>query len=300
MKKATTAGTVDRVRLFQTGWNYAQDGPGNRLILHFQGCNFDCPWCSNPEGRSPRGELFARPELLTPEICPRGAVSDSGLDRESCASCRKKDCLTVNRNQGLRFTAREYRVEELVQTALESRSMFFDGGGVTVTGGEATLQFAGLKTLLEKLRKEGIHTALETNGSHRNLAELLPSLDLLIFDLKHWDFQSAEAVLGNPASHVLSNLQKACAAGGDVLVRVTVIPGFNDSEADMQRFGALFSTLPRTEGIQFEILYFHNYGRAKWDAIGQSYKGPENLLRDDEKARCAAQLASFGLNLIST
>ncbi len=39
----------DRIRYFQKGFNFSQDGPGNRLVYHLYGCNFRCPWCSNPE-----------------------------------------------------------------------------------------------------------------------------------------------------------------------------------------------------------------------------------------------------------
>ncbi len=39
-----------RIYIFQKGFNYSQDGPGNRLVYHLSGCNLKCPWCSNPEG----------------------------------------------------------------------------------------------------------------------------------------------------------------------------------------------------------------------------------------------------------
>lgn len=41
---------TDNIFIFQKGFNYSQDGPGNRLVYHLCGCNLKCPWCSNPEG----------------------------------------------------------------------------------------------------------------------------------------------------------------------------------------------------------------------------------------------------------
>ena len=41
---------VNEIHIFQKGFNYSQDGPGNRLVYHLSGCNLKCPWCSNPEG----------------------------------------------------------------------------------------------------------------------------------------------------------------------------------------------------------------------------------------------------------
>ena len=41
------------IHIFQKGFNYSQDGPGNRLVYHLSGCNLKCPWCSNPEGMEP-------------------------------------------------------------------------------------------------------------------------------------------------------------------------------------------------------------------------------------------------------
>ena len=300
MNRISDSIPISRAKLFQIGWNYSQDGPGNRLVLHFQGCNFNCPWCSNPEGRSPRGELFVRPELLSPEVCPHNAVTEDGLNRETCGTCAGKECLDINRNQGIRLTARDYAVEELVNMAMESRPMFFDGGGVTVTGGEAALQFRTLETLLGELKGRGIHTALETNGSHRDLTGLLPMLDLLIFDLKHWDFSIAEPVLGNGGRHVVDNLRAVCEADRDILVRVTVIPGFNDSNEDMAQFARLFSSLPRRGGIRFELLYYHDYGKSKWDAIGQEYGGPERKISDSEKRKHKDIFDSYELNMVET
>ncbi|MDC7241559.1 MAG: radical SAM protein [Spirochaetales bacterium] len=288
------------IRIFQTGWNYSQDGPGNRLLLHFQGCNFDCPWCSNPEGRSVKGELFVRPEHLDSGVCPHGAVSPTGLNRKICRGCSTRECLNQNRNQGISFTATEYRVEELLQMAEESVPLFFDGGGVTITGGEATLQFEGLISLLTGLKERGIHTALETNGSHRDLERIMPLTDLLIFDLKHWNFPGVRDVLKNSGYHVIGNLQKACSQGINTLARITVIPGFNSSTRDMERFADLFAFFPHSDSLSLELLYFHSYGRPKWEAIGQTYRGPETEISEDQKNEYKAIFESRGISIIST
>lgn len=104
------------LHIFQRGFNFSQDGPGNRLVYHLQGCNLHCPWCSNPEGMTFCG----------------GTV---------CS------------------------VEDIVAEVLRSRPMFFDGGGVTLTGGEAAMQPQAVKELLSALSGYGIHTALESNGT---------------------------------------------------------------------------------------------------------------------------------------
>ena len=45
------------IRIFGQGFNFSQDGPGNRLVYHLAGCNFRCPWCSNPECFAPETRI---------------------------------------------------------------------------------------------------------------------------------------------------------------------------------------------------------------------------------------------------
>lgn len=59
------------IRIFQKGFNYSQDGPGNRLVYHLSGCNMRCPWCSNPEGLFPDGSTT----VLTVDDIVKEAVS---------------------------------------------------------------------------------------------------------------------------------------------------------------------------------------------------------------------------------
>ena len=158
------------LRIFQKGFNYSQDGPGNRLVYHLQGCNLRCPWCANPEGLSVEG-------------------------------------------------GERYPVEALVQEVLRSRAMFFDGGGVTLTGGEVTLQFDALKELLTRLHAEGVSACIETNGCSPRLPELFGLLDTLIMDVKHYDPEIHRAVTGASCAQTFQNIRAALEAGQKLALR---------------------------------------------------------------------------------
>lgn len=260
--------TSPMLSIFQKGWNFNQDGPGNRLVYHLQGCNFTCPWCANPEGLEPVGTLLVNLAKLTPEVCPHGAINGS-LDRAVCRKCAGRECLTVNRNEGVRSSCTRYATAVLVTEARSARSLFHSGGGVTLSGGEPTLQFAAVRTFLAALNAEGIHTALETNGSHLRLPELFSLVNTLIVDLKHPDV-AAEPVVGHGLANSLVNITRAVAAERHPLIRITLIPGFNDTSSDLECFGAFFDTLPQ-DAFSLELLRFHEYGLSKWAACGGEY-----------------------------
>ena len=149
------------MKIFQKGFNYSQDGQGNRLVYHLLGCNMRCPWCSNPEGLSVDGEHFFE---MTPQ--------------------------------------------EILTEAVSSRPMFFDGGGVTFTGGEATMQHTELLELLKLLKKDNIHTCIETNGTSPKLSELLEYIDYLIMDFKHFDSKELKKYTGMHNEIIKKNFEK--------------------------------------------------------------------------------------------
>lgn len=209
--------------LFQKGFNYSQDGPGNRLVYHLQGCNLQCPWCANPEGMSPS-------------------------------------------------SGEHYNVDTLVEEVLRSRPMFFDGGGVTLTGGEVTLQLPAVLAFFQRLHREGIHTAIETNGTHPRLPELFPYLSYLILDCKHFDPHRLHAVTGGKLDTVTANLRAALDYGIPLALRIPVIGGFNDGPDAAAGFATLFDTLQVGRRATVELLPYHAYGKDKWLALGRPYQ----------------------------
>ena len=213
-----------RMRYFQKGFNFAQDGPGNRLVYHLQGCNMRCAWCSNPEGI--------------------GGVS--------------KSC-------------REEPVEAIAQAILAARAMFFEGGGLTLTGGEPTLQFEAVRALLSAVRREGIHTAIETNATHPALPALVPYIDLLIADLKHPDDERHRLFTGVSNEQVIQNIGDIARSGARMLVRIPLIHGVNDDDASFDGFFRLLRGFAGAPWLQVEVLRYHEYGKDKWAAHGMRY-----------------------------
>ena len=213
--------------ILQKGFNYSQDGPGNRLVYHLQGCNFRCKWCSNPESMNCEDEK-----------------------------------------------AKNYTVDELLSEAKRSRMMFFDGGGVTFTGGECTLQYEELTEILIKLQEEGINTAIETNASSPHLLEIAENVDYLIADFKHYDTGVHKKWIGVGNEAVKANLEKIFASGRQIHIRIPVIKNINDNP---QGFVDYFKGFDTSSAV-FEFLSYHEFGKDKWT---QDYEIEDGFVPDE-------------------
>lgn len=259
-----------KIKIFQKGFNYSQDGTGNRLVYHLQGCNMHCPWCSNPEGMSTEGTLIVNEEYLLEEICPSGAVKDKQISRKLCSVCKEQICIKQHKTKGIRLSCESYELDEIVEEARRSRPLFYDGGGVTLSGGEVTLQFDAVNMLLQKLNAEGIHTAIETNGSHPELETLFPFIDLLIIDFKHYDESRHKQITGISNHIIKENIKKVLAHRPDCIIRIPLIGGFNSLKTDAACFADFFRAYAG-ENVRFEFLPYHEYGKSKWVQCGMTY-----------------------------
>lgn len=240
------------VRIFQKGFNFSQDGPGNRLIYHLQGCNLHCPWCSNPEGMD----------------------FDGG-----------KDC----------------PVDDLVEEARRSRMMFFENGGVTLTGGEVTMQIDAAAGLLKRLKACGITTCIETNGTSPRLRELFPFLDYLIMDVKHYDPEKHAEVTGLRNEVVFENVRAAIDSGMNLSLRIPLIGGFNASFADAEGFAELFRRLGAIGKATVELLPYHEYGKDKYRQLDREYSMDDSAKVDPGTlAEYSRILRDSGMTVIRT
>ncbi|MGE5613157.1 MAG: glycyl-radical enzyme activating protein [Bacillota bacterium] len=288
-----------RVRLFQRGFNYSQDGPGNRLVYHFQGCNMRCPWCANPEGLEKGGVLMVRKGRLLPEYCPFGAIHDNEIDRNICKTCKSRACIYEHPNRQITFSCKEYEVKELLDEASESRSLFIDGGGVTASGGEPTLQFDALEELLRGLKVLGINTAIESNATHPRLPSLFDIIDFLILDLKCVDGERHRTVTGVDNKTIKVNIRSALCCHPNVLIRVPLIGGFNTSKKDIEELISFFHCCGSTN-VTVEFLGYHEYGKEKWAMCGYPYKPVNAFVPDETIKMFEDECKKAGLRVLHT
>lgn len=167
------------------------DGPGNRFVVFFQGCNLNCLACHNPQ--------------TIPRYTPR---------------------------------ARTVEVPQLVD---EIRPLAPFLAGVTVSGGEATLQSVFVRGFFAALRADPATQQLtrfiDSNGAAPPCVweELLPVTDGVMLDLKALDPALHEHLTGVGNAQVLGAIRQLAAAGKLYEVRLLLIPGINDDHPTLRR-----------------------------------------------------------------
>ncbi len=176
---------------------------------------------------------------------------------------------------------REATVEDVLEEVDKDRLLYeTSGGGVTLSGGEPTMQPGFAATLLDALKEHGYHTALDTCGhAERSVFErVLAKADHVLYDLKHMDTFTHEEITGVPNGLILANLERAAGSGKTLVVRVPVIPGHNDSPGNFTAMAGFLGGLRGVEAV--ELLPYHNLGAPKYLALGREY--PLEGLRSPE------------------
>lgn len=162
-------------------------------------------------------------------------------------------------------------VEEIIKDIRRYRR-FYDAsnGGITVSGGEPLLQADFVAELFKHCRCENIHTTLDTSGyaPQSAIRKVLPYSDAVLFSLKAVNNTIHRTLTGKDNTLILDNLKLAVSLSS-VTVRYVVIPGINNSHADIMALGSIINNLPNS--VPVELLPYHTLGRSKWEQLGKLY-----------------------------
>lgn len=258
------------------------DGPGIRVLIFFKGCPLRCIWCCNPESQNSSPEIMISHERciksneceLCLGTCLQGAISFSqsriiSLDRKQCNHCG--DCAEVCPAKAIQIIGKHYSVSDVFEIVHQEMSFFCrSGGGITLSGGEPLLQPAFALELLRKANSEGLDTAIETCGHvpWESLYLALQELNTIFYDLKIMDSDLHLQYVGFDNQLILNNLRKLSEACDTpkIIARTPIIPGFNDSEENIQSTAEFVAGL---NGVfRYELLPYHRLGEGKYQSLG--------------------------------
>jgi pyruvate formate lyase activating enzyme len=214
------------------------DGPGIRVTFFMKGCPLSCWWCHNPEG------ISQQPEQIK--------VAEKVGDEEFIKFRQAGDY---------------YSVDDILKILEKDRPFLAQSrGGVTFSGGEPMLQSEFLLEALKACRESGYHTAVDTSGYSLPAAysAIIPYCDLFLFDIKHLDDEKHRRYTGGSNTLIISNFKLLLESGKDVMVRIPVIPGYNDTDQNLEKVKSFITKNRADNLIKICIIPYHRIGSSKY------------------------------------
>lgn len=247
-------------RIFDIQKFSVHDGPGIRTIVFLKGCALRCRWCCNPESQ-------------------------------------KSEIETMIQNGKEKVVGKDVSVSEVMETVKQDMPYYRrSGGGLTLSGGEMLCQSEFAYALLRTAKESAINTAVETTGFAKweTIEKLLPLIDTVLMDIKHINSEKHKEFTTQSNELILENAAKIAENAKKLIIRVPVIPTFNDTEAEIGEIAKFASSL---KGVtEINLLPYHSFGRDKYEGLGRKYMMGDLPSPTDEKMQKLKKVAeSYGL-----
>jgi len=222
------------------------------------------------------------------------------LDRNLCDGCLlcSENCFA----EALMAVGAEVSTTNLMKSILTDLPYYENsGGGVTFSGGECLAQVDFLADVLQACRKHHIHTAVDTAGNvpWSSFQRILDDTDLFLYDLKAADSAVHERWTGIGNERILDNLNRLCAAGKRIFVRIPLIPADNEgekggNEGEMEGIARILQGLP-VERV--ELMPFHRLGEGKYQSLDMNQETSVfRVPTDQEVRRVIDLLQKYGIS----
>ncbi|GAA5217117.1 glycyl-radical enzyme activating protein [Corallincola platygyrae] len=286
------------------------DGDGIRTLLFLKGCSLACPWCQNPESRSHKHSLLFDQRSclddcdLCVQMCPAITRTDKGLTihRQAITEQQLIALEKVCPTQALTVCGEQAEADALFEQLMKDKA-FYDqsNGGVTFSGGEPLMQPALVADLAQRLQQVGVSTAIETclHVPWDNIAKVAPFIDCWLLDLKHTDDDKFLQWAKGSLKRIKKNLRQLSGIAKRIVIRVPVVPGFNDTQQELQ------SILDFAAGLnpsgdsnanencrELHLLPYHTLGINKYRLLDMPYFCSDKPLNNPELLQWAQAYAS--------
>lgn len=284
------------------------DGDGIRTLVFMKGCPLRCIWCSNPEAQSFSEEMMHIKNNCIKcgkctNVCPVDAINPENydIDKQKCTACGT--CAKVCYANAKKKVGKWYSVDEIINEIEKDRVFFRSSqGGVTVGGGEPTAQPIFVKRLLKECKQLNMHTAIETCGHEQwsDLQAIFENVDQVFFDLKHMNDDEHIKLTGVTNRIILENAKLLAQMNKEVIFRLPLIPGYNNSEENILQTGRFVKSLMTPlNDIKIEILLYHNLGAGKYESLGREYGLMDvNVEKKEVKELLNKTLSDLGCNVV--